>query len=400
MKTKLISNNGYLNSKKLKQHLEIVRVLSKSDRSLTISEISDAIQISLPTTKNLVSQLIKQDWAVNLGKKQTTSGRKPEVFDLNYDRFFTIGVLVTLKRISLIICDINLNIIHEDFLDGFNLENSQSSLDTLLQFISSNLSKKQLSNHQILGIGVGITGRVNHKKGESYNYFNFMELPLKNYLEKELGVHVEIDNDTRILGIAENETGTSKNLSNALVVNMDLGLGMSMLLNGEIITGQNGFAGEFGHMKFGSKGRLCLCGNRNCLGTEVSGSALVLDLQDALSEGEKSMAYPCPNKNYTYKDIINAAIGGDLLSIELIQKQGESLGEALGNIINLLNPNKIIIAGEICKADSIFSDPVKIGIKKTVLKDFVENETVQLSTMKKNIAIGAACLILKIHDLL
>ena len=175
MKTKLISNNGYLNSKKLKQHLEIVRVLSKSDRSLTISEISDAIQISLPTTKNLVSQLIKQDWVVNLGKKQTTSGRKPEVFDLNYDRFFTIGVLVTLKRISLIICDINLNIIHEDFLDGFNLENSQSSLDTLLQFISSNLSKKQLSNHQILGIGVGITGRVNHKKGESYNYFNFME---------------------------------------------------------------------------------------------------------------------------------------------------------------------------------------------------------------------------------
>jgi predicted NBD/HSP70 family sugar kinase len=367
---------------------------------LTISEISDAVQISLPTTKSLVSQLIKQDWAVNLGKKQTASGRKPEVFDLNYDRFFTVGVLITLKKISLIICDINLNIVHEDLLEGFNLENDQKSLDILVQFIDSSLKKKKLSNNQILGIGVGITGRVNRKKGVSYNYFNFMDLPLQQYLEQALGVHVEIDNDTRILGIAENETGTSKNLTNALVVNMDLGLGMSMLLNGEIITGQNGFAGEFGHMKFGSKGRLCLCGNRNCLGTEVSGSALVLDLQDALERGEKSMAYSNSNKNYSYKDIINAALTGDVLSIELIQKQGESLGEALGNIINLLNPNKIIIAGEICKADSIFSDPVKIGIKKTALNDFVKNETVQLSTMKKNIAIGSACLILKIHDLL
>jgi predicted NBD/HSP70 family sugar kinase len=400
MRTKLIPNSGYLNNKQIKQHLEIVKVLSKSDRSLTIAEISDAIQISLPTTKNLVSQLIDQDWAVNLGKKETDFGRKPELFGLNYDRFFTIGVLVTLKKITLVISDINLNIIHEDQLEGYKLENHQNSLNILVEFIRKNLAQKHLSINQVLGIGVGITGRVCRVKGISYNYFNFMDLPLKKYLERELGVQVEIDNDTRILGIAEKEKGTTKNLRNALVINMDLGLGMSMLLNGEIVTGQNGFAGEFGHMKFGNKNRLCLCGNRNCLGTEVSGYALVLDLQDALRNGEKSMAFKDPDGEYSYKDIIKAATQGDLLSIELIQKQGEKLGEALGNVINLLNPNKIIVAGEICKADSIFLDPLKIGIKKSVLTDFVKNETVIFSSNETNVAIGSACLILRFHDLL
>ena len=400
MKAKLIQNDGYLNNKKLKQHLEVVKVLSKSDKSLTIAEIASAIQISLPTTKNLLSQLIEQNWAVSVGKKETLYGRRPELFNLNYDRYYTLGILITFDRINLIICDINLKIIHEAQSEDFKLENNQYSLDILISFILENLNAKKLSNSQILGIGIGITGRVNYNEGISFNYLNFMEFPLKKYLEQVFKVHVEIENDTRVLGIAESETGEAKNLNDALIVNMDMGLGMSLIINGEILTGESGFAGEFGHMKFGSKGRSCICGNYNCLETEVSGKALLLDLEEALNSGRKSDYFKNNFGTYTYNEIINAAISGDELSIELINAQGKILGAALGNVINLLNPNTIIISGDMCTANSIFLDPVKIGIRETVLKDYTDQVTVKLSEANINPAIGSACLILKIHDLL
>lgn len=399
MKTILIKDTGDLNNKQINQNLEIVRVLSKSHRPLTVAEISEAVQMSLPTTKNLVSHLISQDWILNLGKKGTASGRRPELFGLNHDRFFTLGVIVSPNRLELVICDINLNCIHKEQLE-FNLENNYKSLNKLIEFIRKNLAKKKLSHNQVLGIGVGINGRVCRLKGISYDYFNFMEVNLKNYLERELDLQVEIDNYTRVLGILEKENGETKNIRHALIVNLDYNLGTSLLLNGELITGQNGFAGEFRHMKFGSKKRLCNCGKLNCLETEVSGQALILDLKDDLKKGHKSTAFSDPEHPISFKTIIKAAIEGDSLSRNLLEAQCHILGEALGNIANLLNPSRIILAGEYCKAFSIIIEPIKKGLYNTALPGYIHDETIECSSNSTNVAIGSACLILRYHDLL
>ena len=137
-----------------------------------------------------------------------------------------------------------------------------------------------------------MTGSVNGHTGESADYFNNLDLPLRTYLERQLGLPVDIDNDTRVIGIAEQVLGEAKGADNALVVKVSRNLGLSIILDKNIIFGQQGFAGNFGHVQLGKKGRLCSCGKKGCLRTEVSGNALYQDLKEALEAGETLYSFP------------------------------------------------------------------------------------------------------------
>ena len=177
---------------------------------------------------------------------------------------------------------------------------------------------------------------------------------------------------------------------------------MTIIVNKKMVTGGNGFAGEFGHMQFiGNEGRLCICGKRGCLDTEVSGKALEQMFAEAIAAGEQSLRLPGNRGNIRYDEIISAANDGDYLSITLLQQQGEKLGAALGNIINLLNPETIVIAGKYSRAGSFFRDSIQSGLYKTGLKDPLANCQVINSELVKNTgAIGAAAIVLRRYDLI
>ncbi|MEQ9581246.1 MAG: ROK family protein, partial [Arenibacter sp.] len=188
---------------------------------------------------------------------------------------------------------------------------------------------------------------------------------------------------------------------NSLFVNVSQGLGMSMMFNGKVISGETGFAGEFGHMQFGRKERLCVCGKRGCLGTEVSGYGLLQDLIEAIESKESSIFFENSKiEEYHYKDVFKAANQGDVLSITLLQRIGVLLGEALGNLINLLNPGVIVIGGEFLIVKEIFIDAVNIGLKKTALVNPLKQCTIVSSVLgTEAFAKGAAAMVLKHHDL-
>lgn len=376
--------------------------MSKSDESLTIPEISEFVRISIPTGTKLVNELLGLGFVVEEGKKETENGRKPSVYNLDKEKFFVVGVEILSKWIHVSVDRIDLETVYESHNRAFELENSEECLTYIISFIKEAIADSPVTPDQIIGIGIALTGSVNGHTGESADYFNHLDLPLQAFLEKELGQTVFIDNDTRVIGIAEQVLGQAKGVENALIVKFSRKLGLSIILDRQVVFGAKGFAGNFGHMQFGTKQRLCSCGKKNCLTTEVSGDALYQDLQDALLAGETSLYFQLEKiDTYTYHDVLDAVLKGDALSIKLLMEQGDKLGQALGNIANLLNPDLIVLGGEMVMVSDFLIDGVKAGMKKTGLLNSLKNCEVKASGLSRFFSSrGAACMVLKNYELI
>jgi predicted NBD/HSP70 family sugar kinase len=355
-------------SKQVQQQQQIVQILSRSPWPLTIHQICGKLQISMPTGLKLIGELQDIGLVKIVGKKETGSGRKPSLYHLNDFQFYAIGVEILLKRISVGFIDLKFNSEYYRQDTNFELDNTQESLEEVIDFIHQSIQNSGVPTDRLLGMGVGITGRVNGDAGESLSYFNFTSEPLASYLSSRFKLPVIIDNDTRSYGMAEKNMGKARNVKNAIVINLSRGLGTSLIVDNRMVNGGYGFAGELGHMQFGDSNKMCICGKRGCLGNDVSGFALEEEFKEAVENGEPSkLTGVKPLEEIRYDDILSAALEGDSLSIVLLQKMGRKLGRALGNIINLLNPELVIIGGKFAKVEDILGDNVNTGMANTAL---------------------------------
>ncbi|MEM1119556.1 MAG: ROK family protein [Bacteroidota bacterium] len=399
----LVKNkNSNLKNRQLRQQRNIVRYLAKADTPLSIPEISEFIKTSVPTGTKLTKGLLENKYVVEEGKKETDNGRRPTTYALNSEKFYVIGVEILEKFIHASVVNIDLETIHQAVNRDFKLEDSEICLNEIIQFIRQMITDSGVHADQIIGVGIGMTGSVNGNIEEPVKYFAEEPLSLKQYLERGLNWPVVIDNDTRAIGIAEQVMGKAKGVENALIVKVSRKLGLSIILNRQIILGGTGMAGNLAHMRFNGGERLCACGKQGCLGTEVSGDALLLDLIDAINNGEKSLYFQLEQlREYKYHDILDAVLNGDALAIKLLQKQGDKLGQALGNIVNLLNPDLIVIGGEFVMVQDFLLDAIKMGIRKTALLSSLNACKIEASSLGRYLSSKAgACMLLKACDMI
>ncbi len=393
-----VSNEGRQHAQKKK----IVSILNKADQALTIPELCKKVRLSVPTGTRLINELIEEKIIVESGKKETENGRRPFLYRVDKSYAYTIGVTILLRGLSVSVYNLAMEEEYAVEFEGFILENTQKCLDEVLAFISQSINQSGISKNKILGMGIGITGRISSRTGISYSYFNFLENSLAAYFEKYFHFPVYLDNDSHLIGLAEQVFGKAKNVKNAFVVNLSQGMGLTMIANGEIVTGEDGFAGEFGHMQIAESNKLCLCGKRGCLGTEVSGYALEENFKEQIEAGETSLlVLNRQNHKVSFKEILKAASEGDALSISLTHSVGFKLGQALGNIINLLNPGIIIIGGKFAPAKKILLDSIKSGMMHTSLLLLLQSCKLTFSSVGPDAAIkGAGALALRKNNLI
>jgi len=395
-------DSSNLKNRQLTQQQNIIRCLSQSDTAFSIPEIADYIKTSVPTGTKLIKDLIDNRFIKRGGKKETVNGRRPTTYTLNKEKFYIVGVEVLEKFIHASIVRIDMETKYETLNRSFRLEDSLSCLKEITVFIKSTLKESGIKPSQCIGIGVGLTGSVNGHSGKSIDYFNETGISLKKYLESKLKLPVILDNDTRAIAAAEQVVGMANGVENVLVVKVSRQAGLSVILNRKTIIGGAGLAGNFAHIRFKEGNRLCSCGKTGCIGTEVGGDALKNDLAEALSNGQRSLHFHLDKiEDYQYHDILDAVLKGDALSIQLLHKQGDKLGQALGNIVNLLNPDMIVIGGEFVMVKDFLLDAVKIGIKKTALLDSLMSCRIEASTLGRYLSSKAGvCLLLKTGDLI
>lgn len=384
-----------------KQLKIIISHLAKSSEGLSISEITKNVNTSVPTCTKLVKTLVKKGLVLEKGKKLTENGRKPTVYGLNKNKFYVVGVEILSKWIHASVIRVDLKTEYENLNRDFVLESTPACLEFIIQFIEKTIEASGIELSQIIGVGIGMTGSVNGHTGQSAKYFVNNEISFKTQLENRLQLPVIIDNDTRAIGIAEQVMGIAKGVENALIVKVSRGLGLSIILNRAIVFGGTGFAGNFGHTRFIGGNRHCTCGKKGCLRTEVSGTALKNDLVEAIKNGETSHYFTLKKiEDYQYHDVLDAALKGDPLSIELLQIQGDKLGQALGNVVNLLNPDLIVIGGEFVMVKDLFIDAVKVGIRRTAFFEALQNCVILPSSLGRYLSSKAGgCMLLKSYEM-
>lgn len=278
----------------------------------------------------------------------------------------------------------------------YQYRNSQEGLDELCGHVTDFIEQLDIAKERILNVGVNIPGRVNPEMGHSFSRFNFEERPLVDLMAERIGCRVYIDNDTRAMTYGEMSKGVVKGEKDVIFVNLSWGIGCGLILNGELYTGKSGFSGEFGHFPSFDNEVLCHCGKRGCLETEISGMALHRNLLQSVKEGRQTLLAEQIMKDeasLSLDDIIDATLKEDLLCIELVEDIGQKLGRYLAGLINLLNPEMVIIGGSLARTGDSILQPVKSAVRKYSLNMVNRDSAIVLSKLQGKAGVTGACLL-------
>ncbi|MBQ8734567.1 MAG: ROK family protein [Bacteroidaceae bacterium] len=250
---------------------------------------------------------------------------------------------------------------------------------------------------RIRGIGIGAPN-ANYYAGTIENAPN---LPWKGVLElckifsEKAGVPVYATNDANAAAIGEMTYGTAKGMKNFIVITLGTGVGSGIVINGQLVYGCDGFAGELGHVTMvrGKEGRKCGCGGRGCLEAYCSATGVARTAKEILKT-DKTPSALRGMKNITSKDVFLAAKAGDKIAKEIFKQTGTMLGEALADFIKFSSPEAIILFGGLTKSGKYILDPVKKAVDKNVMPIFKGKTQILISQLKDSDAaiLGASAL--------
>lgn len=360
----------------------------------TIGDLSKELSLSAPKINSILTDLIADGLVDDYGKVESTGGRKSHLYGLLKESAFFIGVDVKQDHINIGITDLQNNLIQIIENQSFKLRNNQESLSELCNLVNEFIKGLPTPKDKILGICINLSGRINYSTGYSYSFFHFNEEPLSKVLESALGIRVFLENDSRAMAYGEFYSNNMQDDKNALFLNLDHGLGMGIMINDEIYYGKSGFAGEFGHIPFFKNEIICHCGKKGCLETEASGWALTRMFKEKIKEGSSSIIKIDP-ETIELSHIIEAAKSDDTLAIELIAKIGESLGRGIAMLINILNPNIIIMGGILTTTGEYLTLPIKSAINKYSLSLVNADTKMKTSKLGEQAGVIGACLLVR-----
>ena len=365
--------------------------------SASINELSKEINISVPKTTSLITELIEEGLISDYGKFESTGGRKANLYGLIGDAGFILGVDVKKYYINIGLLNFKNQVISQKNRIAFKLENTGESLNQLIQIIQNFIKEVGIKKEKILSLGINLSGRINQTKGYSYTFFHFQEEPLSEIIQGKIGIKTNLENDSRAMAFGEFCNGEVNTEKNVLFVNLDYGIGLGILIDGKVYYGKSGFSGEFGHIPFFNNEIICHCGKKGCLETEASGNALLRKFKEKIKQGYTSSALKKNKKieDITLTDIIQAAKNEDVLVIELLADIGENLGKGLAVLINVFNPELIILGGTLSETGEYLKLPTKSSINKYSLSLVNADTEFKLSKLGEKAGIIGACLLAK-----
>ena len=400
MKSDIIKYIRKLNQKPSAQSRLLAQFISHG--ASTIPEIAKAVGVSLPTATSALNELIKAGIVNEIGKKDNSPGRIPMVYDLIPTAGYFVGVNPEMDCLALAASDFSGNLITEKVRVPYEYENTPESLERLGEIINEFIATLPLAKEEILQVCVNLAERVNPFEGRAYNMFTFLKESLTDKLTELIQLPVCIENDSRSMAFAEYCKGCCKGVKDVIFVNVCWGLGIGIIINGQLFYGKSGYSGEFGHMTAYNNNIICHCGKIGCIETEVSGRALKRKLTEKILEGKTSiLSDKVLNKKeeLSLQDILDAIAKEDVLSLATLQHIADELGKQLAGIINIFNPEMLVIGGEMSVTGDYLTLPVNMGIKKHSLNIMNEDSQIVTSELKDLAGITGACLMAR-HRLL
>jgi predicted NBD/HSP70 family sugar kinase len=320
------------------------------------TELAKRTGLSLPTVSEIVAELIGSGVIEERETASSGGGRRPVLLGLKPDAGYVIGIKVTETRVIAVLTDLNAGIVERATVGLVD-----DGVATVVRAIAGVVKKLQAKTKTkagsaskagpVYGVGVGLAGVIDRASGVVLHatYADWRDVDLAGLLTKRTGLPVVVDNDVNTLVANEQWFGAGRGVSDVAVVSIGRGVGLGMVLDGRLYRGAGGGAGEFGHTKVVADGPLCDCGGRGCLEALIGEPAILA-------------ASNCS----TIEDAADLARSGDQAVKEVFEQVGRILGTAVGNLVNLLNPQLIVLAGEGTRTADLFRPAFDQALKQAV----------------------------------
>lgn len=276
------------------------------------------------------------------------------------------------------ILDIDGNIFKSSIIKTFSDRGVDDTLNRIWETIRNLVQELDIDIKNLSGIGIGIPGPVKDQSIVKF-FANFpweKNINVKELMEKISGVETKLDNDVNIIAMGEAKYGAAKGSSSSVTIALGTGIGGGIYINGSLISGFSGAGGEIGHIKLEKDGKLCGCGQRGCFEAYASATGMIREAVSRLAVNKNNLLYELIDRKIDKleaKDIFDAAKQGDSFSLDIIEYETEYLAMGIGNILNILNPEVIVIGGGVALAGDILFNPLKEKLKKYVLSVALED---------------------------
>lgn len=364
------------------------------NENATITDLAKKMDLSIPTITKVIDEMHEQNYVEECGKLETSGGRHPILYGLNADSGYFIGVDLTWNSINIGVINFKGEVLKLQMGIPFKREDTIDCVKSICQQINRFIDGLDIEKDKIFNINISLGGRVNPDSGYCHTFFNFGERSIASIFTEFIGINASVENDSRSMLFGEYIKGAVQGAQNVLFINIGWGLGMSMLIDGKIYKGKSGFSGEFGHNYGFDNQKLCHCGKKGCLETEISCAALYESFIEHLRMGDNSIVLAHKKiEDITMEDIFNAINQEDLMAIELVEEIGNKLGLQIGGLINIFNPEKVIIGGDLSLAGDFLLRPIITTVRKYTLSLMSKDSEIVLSKLKKQAGVIGSCMV-------
>jgi len=341
--------------------------------------------LSPATVTTITGQLILEGLVFEKAVGDSAGGRPPIMLALNPRGGFVIGIKLMEGRAVGALTDFNATILVKDSIDlaDKQVETSVEALVTLVNRLthSGGIKKKQL-----MGVGIGLAGVIDFAHGivRQNPFLGWNNILLRDLLEARMRVPVYIDNDVNTLTLSEKWLEPGPAEDNFIVITLGRGIGMGIVINGQIYRGKGGGAGEFGHIMVEPNGPPCDCGRQGCLETLINDRALVTQARREVDAGITDL-----------DDLISRVAAGQREAVQVFVRAGRLLGVQIANLVNLFDPKLIIISGEGIRMGDVFFSAVRDAFHDCVMPSLVQDTEIRVNSWGDDIwALGAASLVI------
>lgn len=365
-----------------------------------ISDISNECGYSVTTVAKYSGMLVTEGILHEVGDEGPRGrGRRAVRYQMDCDACLFLGVDMKMFELNIGIVNLKGDMVHRETFRDFKMDNTYDSFRNLCSRIKTFMDALDSEvAGRIVSANINIPGRVNSRYGTSastYALEGFGDTPLADIFTEELGIRTYIENDTKSMTLGELSHPENSGVKNFVFLNVSWGLAAGIVIDGKLYGGHDGYSGEFGHIHFFDNNILCHCGKQGCMETEISGRALIRRVREGIRKGEATSLLKITSRgiDLTMEHILDAVRREDPLCIGVLSDMGRKLGVAAAGLINLLNPELIVLGGTFSSFDSnYFFQPMEITARQYALKLVSRNTSMITSRLGDDVGLAGACL--------
>ena len=369
----------------------VVGVLRERGR-VSQADIARVTGLSRTTVHTLVSEL--KDSGVlheaEAGVPDFRGGRPAVLLMLRQSAQAVVGIDFGHSHVGVAVADIGHNVLAERRCDRDVSHDARAALDTAARLVDEVLAEAEVERKSVIAAGIGIPGPVDRATGSAGSPTilpGWVGVRIGDEMHDRLGVPVEIENDANLGALAELTWGAGRECSNLVYIKVATGIGAGLVIDGKLLRGATGTAGEIGHTTLDESGALCYCGNRGCLETVASGPAII------------KLVGPLTGEVPTLARIVQLAGAGELRCHRAISDAGHEIGVAIASLCNLINPERVIVGGLLSRTGDVLLHPMRESIRRHAVQAAAEKlDVVPALFVERAELLGSLALALQVSS--